>query len=75
MYSPPFSEITAVTVRRLAWAMGSNMGKAAEVMARALPGFINPEKVCPSCKDKKCHACAFHNSGEMPQKAIALLYN
>ena len=75
MYSPKFSELAAVTVRRLAWAMGANMGQAVDVLVKALPAFINAEKVCALCKDKtKCTACAFKNSGEMPQKALALLY-
>ena len=75
MYSPDFSEIAAVSIRRLAWAMGANMGQVVDVMVRSLPGYINAEKVCELCKDKsKCPACAFKNSGEMPQKALALLY-
>jgi hypothetical protein len=75
MYSPEFSEIAAVSVRRLAWAMGSKMGLAVDVMVKSLPAFINSEKVCALCKDKtKCHACAFKNSGDMPEKALALLY-
>jgi hypothetical protein len=75
MYSPNFSKIAAVSVRRLAWAMGSNMELAVDVMVKSLPAFINAEKVCSSCKDKtKCSACAFQNSGEMPEKALALLY-
>ena len=75
MYSPDFSEIAAVTVRRLAWAMGANMGQAVDVMVKSLPSFINADKVCGLCKDKtKCTVCAFKNCGEMPQKAVALLY-
>jgi hypothetical protein len=75
MYSPPFSEIAAVSVRRPAWAMGANMGLAVDVMVKSLPAFIKAEIVCNSCKDKtKCSACAFKNCGEMPQKAISLLY-
>lgn len=75
MYSPDFSEIAAISVRRLAWAMGSNMGQAVDVMVRSLPAYINAEKVCGLCKDKtKYTACAFKNCGEMPQKALALLY-
>jgi hypothetical protein len=75
MYSPNFSEIAAVTVRRLAWAMGANMGLAVDVMVKSLPAFVNAEKVCSSCKDRsKCDACAFQDSGEMPKKALALLY-
>jgi hypothetical protein len=75
MYAPNFSELAAVTVRRLAWAMGANMRRAVGVMVKSLPAFIKTDKVCGSCKDKtKCSACAFQNSGEMPQKALALLY-
>ena len=75
MYSPNFSELAAVTVRRLAWAMGADIGQAVDVLVKYLPAFINAEKVCALCKDKtKCTACAFKNSGEMPQKALALLY-
>jgi recombinational DNA repair protein RecR len=75
MYSPVFSEIASVTVRRLAWAMGANMGQAVDVLVKALPTFINTQKVCEVCKDKsKCSACACKSSGEMPQKALALLY-
>ena len=75
MYGPQLSELSAVTVRRLAWAMGANMGQAVEVLVKALPAFINTQKVCALCKDKtKCNVCAFLNAGEMPHKALALLY-
>ena len=75
MYSPNFSIIAAVSTRRLAWAMGVPMRKAVDVMVRSLPGFINPEKVCGLCRDKtKCSDCAFKNPGELPEKAVALLY-
>ena len=74
MYSPQFSEIAAVTVRRLAWAMGSTMGQAVDVLASAVPAFINSEKVCEKCKDHKCKVCGFHNSGKIPDKALGLLY-
>jgi hypothetical protein len=75
MYSPDFSELATVSVRRLAWAMGVNMGKAVDVMVKSLPAFINAEKVCALCKDKtKCAVCSFKNSGEMLEKAVALLY-
>jgi len=75
MYSPNFSELAAVTVRRLAWAMGANMGQAVDVLVKALPAYIKTEMVCELCKDKtKCTVCAIKNSGEMPQKTKALLY-
>jgi recombinational DNA repair protein RecR len=73
MHSPDFSEIAAVTVRRLAWALGGNMGQAVDVLVKALPAFINTQKVCEVCKDKtKCSVCACKSRGEMPEKAIAL---
>jgi hypothetical protein len=51
------------------------MGQAVDVLVKALPAFINTQKVCELCKDKtKCAVCAFKNTGEMPEKAIALLY-
>jgi hypothetical protein len=75
MYGPNLSELAAVTVRRLAWAMGSNMALAVDVLVKALPAFINTKKVCELCKDKtKCASCACNNSGEMPKKALALLH-
>jgi len=75
MYAPKFSEIAAVTVRRLAWAMGANMGQAVDVLVKALPAFIKTEEICKLCRDKtKCAACACKSSGEMPPKALALLY-
>jgi hypothetical protein len=76
MYSPDFSEIAAVSVRRLAWAMKSKMGLAVDVMVKSLPAFINADKICSLCRDKtKCLVCAFQNCGEMPAKALPLLYS
>ena len=75
MYGPNLSEIASVSIRRLAWAMKSNMGQAVDVMVKSLPAYIKAEKVCEKCKDKtKCSVCAFKNCGEMPKKALALLY-
>jgi len=76
MYSPEFSELAAVTVRRLAWAMKGSMGQAVDVLVKALPAFINAEKVCELCRDKtKCAVCACKSCGEMPKKALSLLYS
>jgi hypothetical protein len=75
MYALVFSELAAVTVRRLAWAMGVNLGQAVDVLVKALPAFINTEKVFALCKDKsKCSVCACKSTGEMPQKALSLFY-
>ena len=73
-YGPELSELTAVTVRRLAWAMNTNMGKAIEIIVRASPMLLSDEKICTICKDKKCLICAFKSGSVIPQKIIPLLY-
>jgi len=74
MYSPNFSELACISVRRLAWAMGANMGQAVDIMVKSLPAIINPEKVCSRCKDNsKCMACIFKAGAEPPQKMLGLL--
>jgi hypothetical protein len=74
-YSPQFSGLAVVAVRRLAWAMHMNMGQAVDVMVSCLPGFIRTEKVCSACKDNsKCQECIFKIDAELPAQAAALLY-
>jgi hypothetical protein len=59
-YSPQFSEVSAVSVRRLAWSLGVSMPKAVDQMVGLLPSLFSPGVVCLSCKDNtKCNSCAF----------------
>jgi hypothetical protein len=59
-YSPQFSEMSAVSVRRLAWALGLSMPKAVDQAVSLLPSLFSPGVVCLSCKDNtKCKSCAF----------------
>ena len=59
-YSPQFSEMACVTVRRLSWAMGMSMPEAVNVMAKLIPFYVDSKKICLECPDKsKCHACSF----------------
>jgi len=59
-YSPQFSELAAVSVRRLAWALDVPMPAAVDTMVKLLPSLLDPSKVCLACKDNtKCHACTF----------------
>jgi hypothetical protein len=59
-YSPQFSEKAAVSVRRLAWALGVSMPAAVDLMVTLVPSVVDPSKVCLSCKDSsKCQGCAF----------------
>jgi hypothetical protein len=59
-YSPQFSEVSAVSVRRLAWSLGVSMPKAVDQVVGLLPSLFSPGVVCLSCKDNtKCRSCAF----------------
>jgi hypothetical protein len=60
-YTPQFSALASVSVRRLAWAMGKPMPAAVDRMVKLLPYIVDSSKVCHVCKDKaKCEGCAFH---------------
>jgi hypothetical protein len=74
MYSPNFSELAAVAVRRFAWAMGGTMGQAVDAIVLLLSGQINSEKVCTACKDNsKCTVCIFKAGAVPPLKLLDLL--
>jgi hypothetical protein len=63
-YSPQFSEVSAVSIRRLAWALHVSMPKAVDQVVGLLPSIFSPGVVCLSCKDNtKCQSCAF---GQQP---------
>ena len=51
-YSPQFSELAAVSVRRLAWAIGVPMPDAVDFMVKLIPSIVEPTKVCFACQDK-----------------------
>jgi len=60
-YTPQFSELAAVSVRRLSWAMGVSMPAAVNIMVQLVSSFVDSSKVCQSCKDNtKCQGCSFH---------------
>jgi hypothetical protein len=60
MYTPQFSDFAVVSVRRLAWALQSNMPAAVNRMVGMLPVIFNAELVCRRCRDKeKCSLCVF----------------
>jgi hypothetical protein len=71
-YSPQFSQLAAVSVRRLAWAVGKPMPAAVDIMVKLMPSIVNPSKVCLLCKDKHaCHACIFSKQLD-PEELIIL---
>jgi len=70
-YTPQFSPLASISVRRLAWAMGVSMPAAINIMVRLMPSFVNPSKVCQLCKDKtKCQSCSFHNQPSPQEQDI-----
>jgi recombinational DNA repair protein RecR len=57
-YSPQFSYLATVSVRRLAWSLDKSMTASVEHIIRLLPTIIDPSQVCLSCKDMtKCKSC------------------
>jgi hypothetical protein len=51
MYGPNLTEFGAVSVRRLAWAIGTNMAEAIDFMALYLPQKMEKQNI--SCIDDK----------------------
>jgi recombinational DNA repair protein RecR len=71
-YSPQFSAMASISVRRLAWAMDKSMPAAVDLMVKLLKTIIDPSKVCQLCKDKtKCQACTFSQQVD-PEELTAL---
>jgi hypothetical protein len=72
-YSPQFSEMSAVSVRRLAWSLGVSMPKAVDQAVSLLPSLFSPGVVCLACKDNtKCKSCAFSRQPAAEQAAPAV---
>jgi hypothetical protein len=69
-YTPQFSTLATVSVRRLAWALEVSMPKAVDKLVNALPSIFPPSFVCPVCKDPtKCAQCAFNQPSAAEQAA------
>ena len=70
-YTPQFSELAAVSVRRTAWAISISMPAVVDIMVKLLPSIINPSKVCQLCQDKtKCHVCTFSKQVDPQELAV-----
>jgi hypothetical protein len=70
-YSPQFSELATVTVRRLAWALGVSMPKAVDEMVGLLPSVVCSSVICPQCRDKsKCAVCGFNRQNTAENTAL-----
>ena len=63
-YSPRFSELAAVSIRRFAWSVGKQMPATVDYMVSLLPSMVDPTTVCLSCKDNsRCGSCIFGSLG------------
>jgi recombinational DNA repair protein RecR len=71
-YSPQFSAMASVSVRRLAWALGVSMPKAVDIIVKELSSAFSSSVVCPQCKDKsKCSLCGFNQQLAADNAALA----
>ena len=74
-YTPQFSEMATIAVRRLAWALDRNMVQAVNELVSYLPQLVVSSKVCLACKDNTiCERCIFNGSG-VPQSALSEIVN
>jgi recombinational DNA repair protein RecR len=70
-YTPQFSEVSAVSVRRLAWSLGVSMPKAVDQLVNKLPSLFPAVIVCASCKDNtKCKSCVFNRQSTAAVPAV-----
>jgi hypothetical protein len=72
-YSPQFSKQASVSVRRLAWFKEKPMTATVDLMVQLIRVFLDPAKVCLSCRDNaKCQACIFSKQITEQEKAALL---
>ena len=72
MYSPQFSDMASISVRRFAWATGKSMPATVDLMVKLLTTIITPSKVCLVCQDNgKCKNCIFSKQID-PEEFTAL---
>ena len=73
-YTPQFSAIASISVRRFAWAIKKPMPAAVDLLVQFMPHFLNPSKICLACQDKsKCPSCIFSQKQEPTAAQIAIL--
>jgi len=73
-YSPQFSPLASISVRRFAWAVGKSMPAAVEIMVKLLPHMVDTAKICLACKDNtKCQSCVFTTQHQPTEDQIAVM--
>ena len=72
-YTPQFSALATISVRRLAWALGKPMPAAVDHMVSLLPSLLDSSKVCLSCQDRsRCSSCVFVSHSANPEALASL---
>jgi len=73
-YTPQFSAMATISVRRLAWYMGKPMPAAVDRIIKLLPYIVDASKVCLACKDNsKCQGCTFNTPQLSEEELLAML--
>jgi hypothetical protein len=71
MYTPPLSDFSVISLRRLSWAMGTTMGKAFTRIVKLMPAMVDSAIVCRRCRDNtKCSLCVFKTTVSDSEKAV-----
>jgi hypothetical protein len=74
LYTPQFSEMATISVRRLAWALGKKMPATVDHMVQLMLTVYEPAAVCSHCQDKsKCEACIFSLPGSTREETRIVL--
>jgi hypothetical protein len=72
-YTPQISEVSCISVRRLAWSLEKPMTNTVDFLIQLLPFFFSSDLVCQSCRDStKCGDCAFFNRKTLEEKQAFL---
>ena len=70
-YTPQFSPMASLSVRRLAWALGLSMPKTVDYIIKGLSSAPVSSAVCGECKDKtKCDLCSFSQQATAKNAAV-----
>ena len=73
-YTPQFSEMATIAVRRLAWAINRNMVNTVDAIILLLPRLLDNSTVCMACKDSSvCKYCVFNTGDAPPQELVDML--
>jgi hypothetical protein len=73
-YTPQFTEMATVSIRRLSWALGKKMTATVDHMVQLMLTVYEPTAVCSHCKDKsKCEACIFSLPGSTREETRIVL--